>query len=247
AGVGTAFSNNYAIDTRTRSLGIDDVTQVEGDSGTGNFTFTVSLDLPAADDVSFDIATADGTATVAGNDYVPRSLTAVLIPGGQTSTTFTVQVNGDTAVEPDETFFVTVTNIVNALAGDTQGVGTILNDDADTCAGFSFPYTLSGADNAARVANLRQAIHCANANATADVIDLAGAVLLFADADPGTFGDAALPNVTSALTLRNGTLQRDAAAADFRLLTIEDEGEFIGETLAFRNGRSSVGGAIHND
>ena len=117
------------------------------------------------------IATADGTATTADNDYVAQSLAAAFIPAGESITTFVVLVNGDTAVEPNETFFVNVTNIVNAMAGDAQGLGTIINDDADPCAGFSFPYTLSGANNAARVANLRQAIHCANANATADVID----------------------------------------------------------------------------
>ncbi|MCU0116599.1 hypothetical protein N8H09_17700 [Curtobacterium flaccumfaciens] len=42
----------------------------EGDAGTTNATFTVSLSQPAgAGGVSFDIATADGTAT-AGVDYV---------------------------------------------------------------------------------------------------------------------------------------------------------------------------------
>src|SRR5690606_15088195 len=128
------------------------------------------------------------------------------------------------------------------VAGDTQGTGTIVNDDVDACADFSFPYTLSGANNTARVVELRQAIHCANANATADVIDLGGATLLFINADPSS-GDAALPNVASAITLRNGTLQRDAAAAEFRLLTVEGSGEFIGETLAFRNGLSDAGAA----
>ena len=230
------------------TLDINDVSVNEGDSGTTDAVFTISLSAPAPlGGTAFDIATADGTATTADNDYVGQSLTAVLIPAGQSSTTFTVQVNGDAAFEPNETFFVNVTNIVNAVAGDAQGLGTIVNDDADPCAGFSFPYTLSGANNAARVANLRQAIHCANANATADVIDMAGATLVFDAPDASTFDESALPNVTSVITLRNGTLQRDAAAADFRLLTIEGSGEFTGETLEFRNGRSSVGGAIAND
>ncbi len=38
-------------------------------------------------------------------------------------------VNGDTSPEPDETFFVRVTNLVGAIAGDAEGRGTIVNDD----------------------------------------------------------------------------------------------------------------------
>ena len=57
------------------TLSINDVTQAEGNSGTTNFTFTVSLDSPAgAGGVTFDIATSDGSAA-ATSDYVAQSLT----------------------------------------------------------------------------------------------------------------------------------------------------------------------------
>ena len=111
-------------------LSIDDVTANEGNAGPTTFTFHVSLSLPAgAGGVTFDIATADGTATVANNDYVARSLTAQTIPAGQSSYTFDVTVNGDAVVEPNETFFVNVTNVSGASITDGQGVGTITNDD----------------------------------------------------------------------------------------------------------------------
>ncbi|HUD40841.1 MAG TPA: IPTL-CTERM sorting domain-containing protein [Dokdonella sp.] len=111
------------------SLSINDVSQAEGNAGTTSFTFTVSLSQPAGPGgVTFDVATADGTAT-AGSDYVARSLTAQTIPAGSSTYSFTVQVNGDTLNEADETFFVNVTNISGAVAGDTQGQGTIVNDD----------------------------------------------------------------------------------------------------------------------
>jgi hypothetical protein len=78
------------------TLSINDVSVNEGDSGTTNATFTVSLSQPAGTGgVSFDIATADGTAT-AGVDYVAASLTGQTIPAGSSSATFTVLVNGDT-------------------------------------------------------------------------------------------------------------------------------------------------------
>ncbi len=50
---------------------------------------------------------------------------------GDTSKTVTVQVNGDTAVEPNETFNVNLSNATgNATILDGTGVGTITNDDA---------------------------------------------------------------------------------------------------------------------
>ncbi|MEO6393996.1 MAG: hypothetical protein ABIP75_19235, partial [Pyrinomonadaceae bacterium] len=68
-------------------------------------------------------------ATVADNDYVTRSLTNQSIGAGNTTYTFDVTVNGDTTPEPNETFFVNVTAIVGANAGDVQGQGTINNDE----------------------------------------------------------------------------------------------------------------------
>ncbi|HKR00189.1 MAG TPA: lamin tail domain-containing protein [Pyrinomonadaceae bacterium] len=117
----------------TPDLTITDATVTEGNSGTVTATFTVQLSAPAQGaDVTFDIATADNTATVANSDYAAKSLPSQIIPAGQQTYTFTVTVNGDTAVEPNETFFVNVTNVVGATATDGQGVGTIQNDDLPT-------------------------------------------------------------------------------------------------------------------
>jgi uncharacterized protein len=116
-------------DDAAPNLTINDVTLNEGNAGTTTFTFTVSLSAPApGGGVTFDIATADGTAT-AGSDYVARSLTSQTIPAGSSTYTFDVTVNGDTTPETDETFFVNVTNVTNAIVTDGQGLGTIVNDD----------------------------------------------------------------------------------------------------------------------
>ncbi|WDI93765.1 putative Ig domain-containing protein [Xanthomonas campestris] len=127
-------SPNSAIGTIANddqpTLSINDVSVNEGNAGTSNATFTVSLSQPAgAGGVSFDIATADGSAT-AGVDYVASSLTGQTIPAGSSSATFTVLVNGDTLSEPNETFFVNVSNVSGAGVSDAQGQGTIVNDDA---------------------------------------------------------------------------------------------------------------------
>lgn len=114
----------------TPALNANDVTLAEGNSGTTTFTFTVSLTAPAgASGVSFDYATADNTATVADGDYQSTSNSAS-ITSGNSSTTVNVTVNGDSAVEPNETFFLNITNISGATAGDVQGQGTITNDDS---------------------------------------------------------------------------------------------------------------------
>jgi predicted extracellular nuclease len=113
------------------SLSIADLSVNEGNAGPVSATFTVSLSAPApAGGATFDIATADGTATVADGDYAANSLTAQSIPEGQTTYTFVVAVSGDTAVEPNETFLVNVTNVAGVLLSDGQAVGTIVNDDA---------------------------------------------------------------------------------------------------------------------
>jgi hypothetical protein len=120
------------------TLNVSDVTLAEGNPpGTTTFTFNVTITSAAGPGgVTFDIATADGTAqddNPAGedNDYVAQNLTGQSIPSGSTGPyTFNVTVNRDTAFEPNETFFVNVTSITGANAGDTQGTGTINNDDA---------------------------------------------------------------------------------------------------------------------
>jgi predicted extracellular nuclease len=109
-------------------LSISDTAAAEGDSGVSPFFFTVSLNQPAgAGGVSFDYVTADNTA-INGSDYAAASGDAI-IPEGQSSITLNVDVNGDTDTEANETFFVNVSNVTGAIAGDAQGVGTINNDD----------------------------------------------------------------------------------------------------------------------
>lgn len=107
------------------------VSLAEGNSGTTTFSFVLSLSEPAgAGGVSFDIATADGSASEADNDYVAASLTSPqVIAEGAQSYAFEVAINGDTASEADETFLVEISNITGALPGSLQAIGTIVNDD----------------------------------------------------------------------------------------------------------------------
>ncbi|MDE8652113.1 choice-of-anchor I family protein [Novosphingobium album (ex Liu et al. 2023)] len=110
------------------ALAIDSVSIAEGNSGETLLQFTVSLNTAAASTVTVDYATADGSATVAGNDYVATSGTLSFAPG-ETTKTITVTINGDTTVEANETLSVTLTNPAGAAIATAQGTGTITNDD----------------------------------------------------------------------------------------------------------------------
>ena len=106
---------------------IDDVTVVEGDSGTTQMVFTVSLAPASGRSVSVDYATADGSAE-AGDDYSAASGTLSFAPG-ETSQTLVIDALTDDYQEPEETFSVLLTAPVNAAVADGEGVGTIIDDD----------------------------------------------------------------------------------------------------------------------
>jgi len=124
---------DYSIGTPVvGGISISDVTIAEGNSGTKTATFTVSRSGTAA--FAVDFATADGTAA-AGSDYEATAGT-LSFTAGQATQTVSVTINGDTSVEPNETFFL---NLTNATEGgtfrDSQGLGTITNDDATVVVG----------------------------------------------------------------------------------------------------------------
>jgi subtilisin family serine protease len=119
--VGASFGPNPV------SLSVGDASVVEGDAGTTSVMLTVSLSGATSVPVTVDYATADATAT-AGSDYVAKT-GSLSFPPGQTSQTIGVTVNGDTTVEPDETFLVNLANPAWATIADGQGTATITHDD----------------------------------------------------------------------------------------------------------------------
>lgn len=109
------------------SLSIDDVSVTEGNAGTTNAVFTVSLSAASGLPASVHFATGGGTAS-AGGDYTAASGT-VSLNAGETSKTIEVGVKGDALDEPDESFLVSLSSPLNATLGDPQGAGTIVDDD----------------------------------------------------------------------------------------------------------------------
>jgi hypothetical protein len=130
---------NFAVSTGTLtggqvvkaqpSLSINDVSITEGNAGTKVLNFTVTLSASSSLTVTTNYATANDTAT-APSDYVAIASTLLTFNPGDTSKNVSVTINGDVGFEPDETFFVNLSNPVNATISDNQGLGTIQNDDA---------------------------------------------------------------------------------------------------------------------
>ncbi|HSU57656.1 MAG TPA: Calx-beta domain-containing protein, partial [Candidatus Dormibacteraeota bacterium] len=114
-------------DDPTPLVTIADVSIVEGNSGTTNAAFQVTLSNPSSSTVNVFASTSDGTA-LAANDYAATSAT-ITFAAGSTNQVFNVPVMGDINNESNQTFFVTLTNPVNCTISRAVATGTIINDD----------------------------------------------------------------------------------------------------------------------
>jgi hypothetical protein len=119
----------------TPMLSIGDVTVIEGDSGTVEARFDVALSSPGGElpsPVTVEYATFAGSASV-GTDFEATSGIVTFVQGAPSGAvqTVVVRVYGDTTFEADETFMVRLSNPTLATIADSEGVGTISNDDQD--------------------------------------------------------------------------------------------------------------------
>ena len=162
----------------------------EGDSGTTPLVFTVTLSAAANSEVTVAYATADGSA-LAGSDYLARSGILSFAPG-ETVRTITIDVLGDTLVEPDETFTVALSHAsANARITAASATGTILNDDQapapvtpelriDSVTGlenagwFQFTVTLSQASSSRVTVRFATANGSAKAGRNGDYVSTSG-------------------------------------------------------------------------
>jgi hypothetical protein len=124
------------------SLSINDVSVTEGNSGTVNAVFTVTLSAISGQTVTVNYQTANGTAT-APSDYTAIPSTLLTFASGETTKTITVSVKGDTLAEIDETFFINLSGSTNATVSDNQGVGTIVSDDTPVVQFSSATYNVA--------------------------------------------------------------------------------------------------------
>ncbi|MFN0143100.1 MAG: Calx-beta domain-containing protein [Mycobacterium sp.] len=111
-------------------VSIADLAVSEGNGTHAHFMFTATLDKASATAVSVGYATANGTAT-AGVDYTAAAGTLSFAPGVTTQQVH-IDILGDTTVETDETFSVTLSNPSGVSIARATATGNILNDDLAT-------------------------------------------------------------------------------------------------------------------
>src|SRR5215211_4871313 len=114
----------------TYSIAAQSASDAEGDSGTTPLTFTVTR------------SSGNGTATIdyavtgaQADDFAGGALpsgTVTFAKGQKISEPVTISVAGDTLVELDENFTVTLSNPSQGKIGTGTAQGTILNDDNDS-------------------------------------------------------------------------------------------------------------------
>ncbi|MBX2997357.1 MAG: pullulanase-type alpha-1,6-glucosidase [Caldilineaceae bacterium] len=128
-----ASATGTILNDDSAGVTVDDVTLYEGQSGTTDFVFTITLTNPVASTVFVPWTTGDGTALVSDNDYNPASGGVTFPANLAASQTVTITVNGDLFVEADETFYLFLsgafTSMPNVFVSKSDGIGAILNDD----------------------------------------------------------------------------------------------------------------------
>lgn len=129
-GVGTITD-----DDGVPGFSIGDVTVTEGDSGSPQASFTVTLSVASGRKTKVRFSTTNGTA-ISGSDYAFKAGTVFLEPG-ETSKLISVPIISDTLSELDESFLMNLSTSTNATLLDGQATGTILNDDIGGSIEFS--------------------------------------------------------------------------------------------------------------
>ena len=101
----------------------------EGDSGSTDLEFTVSLDAASGKEVTVDYAEGTGGTAASGTDYTALAAGTLTFAAGVTSRTVAVAATGDSTDEPNETVVVELSGAVNASLGSATATGTITDDD----------------------------------------------------------------------------------------------------------------------
>ena len=127
AAVMSIWSMQAAAAAAQPAISVSDATVVEGDTGSTELVFTLSLSEPLTSVAGITYRVTAGTATEYG-DFLGGANTFTLLPGGPLPVIRT-RVIGDNFPEADETFTVTLSQPSGVTIADGQGIGTITDDD----------------------------------------------------------------------------------------------------------------------
>lgn len=179
------------------SVAIADTSITEG----GNLQFTVTLTPVSGRTVTVPFSTADGTATVANNDYLQTS-SSIQIAAGNTTGQIIINTVSDAVDEPDETMTVNLGSPTNASVSDGSATGTILDDDITAAAvsiadatltegnagSANMVFTLTIPSTVAQATSVTYGTSPLDATATLDYIAVTGTATIAAGSTSTTIG-----------------------------------------------------------
>ena len=215
------LATGVIVDDDRPTLTIDSPRVAEGNSGTTELVFTVTLSPASTGQVTVDWADVGDSTAESGSDYTALAGGTLTFAAGDTSKTIAVEVLGDGAVEPDETVRMGIFNPVPSgtpfrgadgtlFLTNLVGVGTIVDDDE----------TVDVAPDGAPLADpgLRRAVEQALGKAPGSVTeeDLRGLTSLNAD----SFGVTSLAGLEAASNLEWLTLSGNGLADVAALSTL---------------------------
>ena len=124
---GIGYSMPATVTITTARMPMIEVADVVVDEGAGFAEFVVRLSAPSSEVVT--VQYDDGQGTANSNDYNTFNIQTLSFDPGQTVQTVRVAIVDDTDVEPDELFYLNLSNPTNALIGRTQITATIIDND----------------------------------------------------------------------------------------------------------------------
>lgn len=161
------------------TISVADVRVVEGNAGRHNATITLTASEKTDIYSSVYYFTYDGSAK-SGSDYI--GVSGYLSFATQTTQTITIPILGDTLVEPDETFTVSLNSYGDVTLARTMLTVTIENDDAGVS---SVPLTVAPGSTTGIAVNLGTAPGTQTMTATSSNPSIASVPATFAISGTG--------------------------------------------------------------
>jgi hypothetical protein len=126
---GNNATGSYSVQAwQLPSVSIAGAHVTESNTGTTNLVFTLTLSAASPKTITVSAGTSETATATSAIDYIPTS-DIVTFLAGQTSATFTVPVLGDYIFEPFESFHVLLSSPTNAVLGDSNANGYIVDND----------------------------------------------------------------------------------------------------------------------
>ncbi len=235
ASAGTNISTASGTGTITNDdpgLTIDSPSVTEGDSGSVNLVFTVTMSPASSSQVTVNYARTGGTAT-SGTDFTALAASTTLtFAANETSKTITVSVTGDTINEANETVIVTLSSASGADIVTASGTGTITDDDTPSFS-INSPSVVEGDSS---TTNLEFTVTLSPASYQATTVDYATAT-----AGTATAGTDFTAISATTLTFAAGDTSKTFMVSVTGDTTDEGAGETVVVALSDATGNAEIG------